>query len=79
MAQSSQHLTRCVGRQARSTTSGENLTGTVPNRPVREHQTSLRLTADQAAKADRLAGKLAVTRSEAIRRMIDHYPDKETR
>jgi predicted DNA-binding protein len=47
--------------------------------PKRSEPTPVRLTPEQRAKADRLAGKLAVTRSEAIRRMIDHYPDKETR
>lgn len=47
------------------------------DRPKRADQTSLRLTPEQTAKADRLAGKLGVTRSEAIRRMIDTYTDPD--
>jgi predicted DNA-binding protein len=38
--------------------------------------TALRLTDAQQAKADKLAEKLGVTRSEAIRRMIDAYKEK---
>ena len=39
----------------------------------RPNLVALRLTDEQQAKADRLAEKLGVTRSEAIRRMIDAY------
>ena len=39
----------------------------------RPNLVALRLTDEQQAKADRLAEKLGVTRSEAIRRMIEAY------
>lgn len=42
-------------------------------RPRREKLIGLRLTDAQYEKADEFADRLGVTRSEAIRRMIDAY------